>query len=209
MGTHWYECSGLLAHHPKCITGAGLRALPSQSPHALFPGYLPQGHRDKSTHRRCLPPQAYSSGHFKRASNSMKNIFPACMPSPWATEAYKTIRMPNCTGFPWTFIVLKVKWKKAILPSSGPPVRTVWRSKLHKVFGEKVPLGLCLWKAQTLVSVIQIGDKYKPLHFLFLPQGPALKTYSQGHHSPLCTSVHAGGLQIISFAGIARLSFPV
>ena len=63
---------------------------------------------------------------------------------PWAPEAYKTIRMPNCTGFPWTFIVFNVKWKNAILPRSGPLVCIVWNPNFIKSLMEKVLLCLCL-----------------------------------------------------------------
>lgn len=60
--------------------------------------------------------------------------FPVYMPFPWGTEACKTIKMPDCTGFPWTFIMLKVKRKKASLPSARPWVRTVWSPSFIKVF---------------------------------------------------------------------------
>lgn len=47
--------------------------------------------------------------------------------------------------------------------------------------------------------MVEVEDKYKPLHFLFLSQGPALKTYSlpipNSTVSQLFTSTHAEGLE--------------
>lgn len=42
--------------------------------------------------------QAQLSGHFTAANNSTKNSFSACLPSPWATEACKTLKVPNALG---------------------------------------------------------------------------------------------------------------
>lgn len=60
--------------------------------------------------------------------------FTVYMPFPWAAGACKTIKMPECTGFPWTFIMLKVKRKKASLPNARPWVSPVWSPSFIEVF---------------------------------------------------------------------------
>lgn len=58
------------------------------------------------------------------------------------------------------------------------------KSKFHKVFDGKsssVPLSV---ESTNISFQLQAGEEYKVLHFLYVPQGPALKTYSQQHNLP-------------------------
>lgn len=56
-------------------------------------------------------------GHFKCANVSMKNIFPACMPSLWVTKAFKTIKLHWVPlNFPSAKGKMKKKKKKPLFP---------------------------------------------------------------------------------------------
>lgn len=120
------------------------------------------------------------------------------------SKSFPNLKLPDCTRFPWQSTLLKVKWRRGVLPNSGPPVSAVWSPLPGGSVVKSWPLHaenlmICDWRWHQFPVVLSNPTELQPnISLQSLRQRPSLTGEAA---SP-------GGLLAVSWAGICLVPLP-